>query len=369
MIRLSPKVVTPGKRLPYDVIDQWGKVLLLRGESIADETQASMLRHEGYRSQHITKYASPFTGMAHLAQQLATLDNELPVSAELTVWLLRVSALVRELIDLADSDPDASFAGIHLEVRQPYLVVHHLMAALITARLAFSRGADRAQRFAMTAAALTHDIGTLSYRTQLDDAENLSPELRARVLHHPRDGVEMLRKAGVTDPLWLDIVRDHHEYLDGTGYAGKRGDDISLGARIVVIADAYSAMLRPRPYRDRMLASTALEQLISPEMHRYDSDLVERLIWDQGFYPPGSLIRLANREVAVVVRNTPGLLDSPVVAAITESHGRPLAKPYLRDTRQAAYAIADQLDPALALRASKHIEQCWSNDYAMILKA
>ena len=85
----------------------------------------------------------------------------------------------------------------------------------------------------------------------------------------------------------------------------------------------------------------------------------ETLIWDFGFYPPGSLLRLVNREMAVSIRNTPGILDSPQVAMLTDAQGRPLATPAVRDTNDPAFAIVSTLDPSMAARAGRLIEKCW----------
>src|SRR6185369_7611358 len=76
--------------------------------------------------------------------------------------------------------------------------------------------------------------------------------LRARMHQHPNLSAELLVRAGVTDPAWLQAVRGHHERLNGSGYpAGLKGEQISSGARILAVADIYSAMEKPRPYRNK----------------------------------------------------------------------------------------------------------------------
>ena len=80
-----------------------------------------------------------------------------------------------------------------------------------------------------------------------------------------------------------------NEYLDGEAAMPAREADIAEPARILAIADAISAMLRPRPYRERIFASQALERLFVDDFQRYDRSILEALFWDLGFYPPGSL--------------------------------------------------------------------------------
>jgi len=369
MIRITGSAVSVGKRLPYDVLDQTGRLLLLRGENIATDELAEQLRQHGYRRSKPSKYDSAYSGMKQLSARFAEMEKELEEKRDLDLWPRRIAGLARDLMEISDSDPDAAFANIHLEVVHHYMVVHQLMAALVSCRLALANGLDDERRFAVTAAALTHDMGMLSMRREIDRAEQLTAAQRERVKHHTVEGVRLLEELGIDNPLWLATVRDHHEYIDGSGYAGKRGDDLALESRILALADSYSAMLRPRPYRERVLASAALETLYANESNRYDSFLLELLIWDFGFHPPGSLIRLASHEMAVVIRNTPGILDNPVVAALTDSGGRPLVKPHMRDTRQSQYAIKKTLDPSMAIRSARQIEQCWMPGSGFILSA
>ena len=126
------------------------------------------------------------------------------------------------------------------------------------------------------------------------------------------------------------------------------------------MADSYSAMLRPRPYQDRIDSNKVLVSLYTNQLNRYDGLLLEALILDLGFYPPGSLLRVANREMAVAICNQPGLLNSPTVAALTDPRGQTLAKPVFRDTQHPDFAIADTLDLAMAARSRLMIEHCWT---------
>ncbi len=87
-----------------------------------------------------------------------------------------------------------------------------------------------------------------------------------------------------------------------------------------------------------------LVSLYTNQLNRYDGLLLEALILDLGFYPPGSLLRVANREMAVAICNQLGLLNSPTVAALTDPRGQPLTRPVFRDTQLTDFAIADTLD-------------------------
>lgn len=361
MIRIAPNRIVAGRRFTYDIFDSSGMLVLPRGNVMNAITEAK-LAGGGFRHARSSKSSSVFMRMAAITRRVHVLENDLVARNNLTTWAYRVETLVAALLELVDEDPDASFANVHLEVVHPYSVVHQLMAAIVTARLALTLKLDASQRSSLVAAALTHDLGVIAMRQHLDTTDELNEEQRLRLRRHPEIGVALLRELGVTDATWLDAVRDHHEYLDGSGYLGKHCEELPQSARILALADTYSAMLRPRPYRDRFIARTALEQLYTSESHRYDARLLEILIWDLGFYPPGSLLRLANNEIAVAIRCTPGLLDSPRVAALSDSHGRPLARPFQRNTQDARFSIIGTLDPMLANRSARLLGDCWILD-------
>jgi putative nucleotidyltransferase with HDIG domain len=96
-----------------------------------------------------------------------------------------------------------------------------------------------------------HDIGKLVIREELLNLpRKLEPEEMAQMERHTVLGWAIVEQAGYHEMI-QQIVRHHHERWDGRGYPdGLKGDAIPIGAQIVGIADAYSALISKRPYRD-----------------------------------------------------------------------------------------------------------------------
>lgn len=96
-----------------------------------------------------------------------------------------------------------------------------------------------------------HDIGKLVMREELLNLpRKLELEERAQLERHTMLGWAIVEQAGY-HPIIQDIVRHHHERWDGFGYPDRlKGDEIPIGAQIVAVADAYSALTTRRPYRD-----------------------------------------------------------------------------------------------------------------------
>lgn len=357
MRRIPEAMLLAGQRLPFDVFHQDGRPLLLRGRLIASNERASLIRREGFFNKD--DKVSVFATMNSISQRLNHVLEDLREGKEVGLFSRRIGLLAKDLISLADLDPDAAFANIHLDIHHSYIVVHSMMAAIVACRLALTEDFDREERLSIVCAALTHDFGLLPVETLITTRDTLTDAEMARVRRHVGDTVGLLKRLGVIDVRWLEAVRNHHEFLDGSGYAGVTAADLSTVSRIMALADSYSAMLRPRPYRDRLLARKALENLYANETDRYDGYLIEALIWDYGFYPPGSMLRLVNREMAVAIRNSPGLLDSPIVAMLTDAKGNILSEPVFRDANDLDYAIVEPLDPGFFARSGHLVEQCW----------
>ena len=361
-IPLSSSKIEIGCRFSFDIFDRMGQVLLPRGNLVLSAQEVTNLRQHGRRLPEDKNTASAFTVMQRIAERLTNLFNDIKEGHNKGPQRInQIKYLASDFIQIADQEPDASFASIHLNIHHSYIVVHSLMAAMVCARLSMTKEWDEKDRQSLIAAALTHDIGMLDFYQLINSRSALSEADIHIIKTHATRSVQMLKDFGVVDPLWLEAIQDHHEYLDGHGYAEKKGAEISLSGRIMALADSYSAMLRPRPHRERLIARQALQTLYSGDSaSHYDLELVAKLIWDFGFYPPGSLLRLTNHEMAVAVRNTPGVLDDPLVASLTDSSGRPLLKPVIRNTKEPTFNIEKTLDPSMAARAGRMFEQCWA---------
>jgi hypothetical protein len=185
------------------------------------------------------------------------------------------------------------------------------------------------------------------------------------IADHPERSVRLLRSIGITDEEWLTAVELHHVRMDGSGYPhGLSGDAIPLGARIVGLADAYAAMLRPRGDRPAFLARDALRELYGKEAGRYDPRLVQVLIRQLGVYPPGTVVKLANGEVGVCVRRTQDA-RKPVLQAVIDPSGQLYATPKRRNPDETASKIVDVLPPDRHRNIRHLVVQLWKKDLAL----
>lgn len=302
--------------------------------------------------------ADPVFGRAdRLALTLKRLHTHLQADSLKTELHPVVLGLAHGIVDACTEDADALLAALHLDRQHPYLVIQQLLGATLVEMAARELGLDEPARLSLACAALTRDIALLSVQAQLDQQQGeLTAAQLALVRSHPDRSAAMLAEMGVTDALWLDLVRQHHERFDGSGYPrGISGDAILPGARLLAIADSYAAMVTPRPNRAGQFPRDALKALFLDRVRLYDDPLVQLSIKTLTMHPPGTLVRLANGEFAVV-RSRSKRNESIDLWSLYDSNGMPILRPQKRDST----------DPAHDITSSLRVEECRSA--ALVLK-
>jgi putative nucleotidyltransferase with HDIG domain len=126
-------------------------------------------------------------------------------------------------------------------------------------------------------AGILHDIGKIIIPDEiLNKPGSLSPEEFDLIKTHPTEGKRMI-DGTLLEPL-SEIIAQHHERLDGSGYPrGLKADKIILGARIIAVADAFDAMTTDRPYKKGMDRDTAIKELKSLAGIQFDPKVVAAL--------------------------------------------------------------------------------------------
>lgn len=157
---------------------------------------------------------------------------------------------------------------------------HSATVALYARDVALQLGADADSAAAIQLGALVHDVGKLSLPVEiLLKAGSLDDDEWALVREHPEAGARIVAGLPSSHTL-LEIVRHHHERMDGAGYpAGLRGSEIPAAARIVGACDAYASMTQPRPYRASLSPDEAMAELRRNADAQFDSEVVAALVW------------------------------------------------------------------------------------------
>ncbi len=165
------------------------------------------------------------------------------------------------------------------EARDPYTAGHQRRVTALSVAIAERLGFEAARIEATRAAGLLHDIGKLAIPAEiLSKPSILSPLEMSLMRTHPESAYEVLRTIEFPWPV-ADIVLQHHERIDGSGYpVGLKGEKILAEARILAVADVVEAMSSHRPYRAALGVEAALAEAERGRGTLYDADAVDACV-------------------------------------------------------------------------------------------
>lgn len=163
------------------------------------------------------------------------------------------------------------------EITDPYTASHSLNVAEISKKIALAMGLSDAE--GIFYGAMVHDIGKLSTPSSiLSKPGRLAKAEMNLIRMHPETGYSIVKDLEFPWPVH-DIILQHHERLDGSGYpAGLKGDEISLAAQIVSVADVVEAMTSHRPYRPALGQEAAFNEIKRGRGTLYNSEVVDTCI-------------------------------------------------------------------------------------------
>ncbi|UCD52135.1 MAG: HD-GYP domain-containing protein [Phycisphaerales bacterium] len=125
-------------------------------------------------------------------------------------------------------------------------------------------------------AALLHDVGKVNISVDiLRKAAALSGDERQTIQEHASGGAALVRPIGGLLGNIADVIEAHHENYDGTGYAGLKGEEIPLAARIFAVVDVWDALNSDRPYRDAWPEAEVIEHLQTEAGKHIDPHVVD----------------------------------------------------------------------------------------------
>ncbi len=184
-------------------------------------------------------------------------------------------------------------------------------------------------------AALTMNIGMTELQDRLTTQKKPPDAFQQSVIdHHAERSVELLRAQGVTDPTWLEAVASHHAQTPG---ALRSKTPAQRLARVIQRADMFAARLSPRLTRPPVTPAVAMQACYFDENKEVD-EAGAALIKAVGIYQPGSFVKLASEEVAVVVRRGSNT-STPRVAVVLNRSGMPTVENAVRDTSHKDYRV------------------------------
>jgi putative nucleotidyltransferase with HDIG domain len=198
-----------------------------------------------------------------------------------TLVLTEVNTQLQRTLDTLEKSIDGTISTIAFmaEIRDPYTAGHQQRVASLSSALARQLGLSAQEALGVYVAAMLHDIGKISVPLEILVKPGRLTELEVRYIQgHPQTGHAILKRVEFPWPV-ADVVLQHHERENGTGYPqGLRGEDILLPAKIIAVADTVEAMASHRPYRSALGLEPALLEIREHLGVRYDGDVVRACV-------------------------------------------------------------------------------------------
>ena len=222
------------------------------------------------------------------------------------IELDQASTLVESMLKSTIRNKDALIGLTRIRQLDKYNLEHSVSTSILLTAFCWHLNFPLEEVIQIGLGGFLCDIGKIKVpQNILNKAGKLTEQEHEIIKKHVNYGLEMLENTpGITDII-LDIARDHHERIDGSGYPdGKSGDDISVYGQMAAIIDTYDALTSNRVYKKKISPSQALKKLVSLGNSSFDSELVQNFIHFIGIYPIGTLVSLSDGNFAVVIESS-----------------------------------------------------------------
>lgn len=269
--------------------------------------------------------------------------REEPIDA---AWVTRFTELGMAIRQLAARDPDLALYVL-IEANGSnvdHYSAQHAVTCMVIAELAAQwMEWPEEERRALASAALSMNLSITVLQDSLaKQSTSLSDGQRDSVATHAASSASMLAAAGVTDPLWLHVVRYHHAVA--TVDSVQESDAGPRLSELLRRVDIYSAKLSRRGSRQSVTPAMAARDACLDATGHPDS-IGATLLRVVGLYPPGTFVELANGEAAVVIVRG-AKAHTPIVASMRRKDGGLLMQPVRRDTLRLGFAVKHGVEPS-----------------------
>ncbi|MCL2591074.1 MAG: hypothetical protein FWD67_09440 [Betaproteobacteria bacterium] len=359
---LSPTYI--GTAVPCDLFDGNGNLLLREGALISENIQKKLSNRRLFcNAQQATAILTnnPLHALVAVGKKLSLADVALSTSGSFDI---------KACEELAESvylnwqlDPDACIGYMRVANPGTPSVCQAILAALFVAELGAAHAFTRHEVIDLIGSALTMNLGSMVLHDKMAELAGPLPlSFRPLVMEHPNHAAKILLEIGVSEA-WSRAVLQHHENLNGSGYPnGLSKSNITLEARMLRLVDIFAARQRMRRGRGPLYWSISrardlsglTEQIFRTDIDVLDISLARLLMGRLGLFPPGSIVRLSNGEIAIVSRRSYDLIHAKILTprevwSFLDTNGHPYPIPCvrrinrmsLRDFRILAYAHDD----------------------------
>lgn len=345
-VKLEGDVVDLSGRPDYRPSGRFPGIVDRIKDAVAPPPKPRMLSENEYHDEDEVEYRRP------VYPDLASFEEEIPsatkthanlekvvdqmvtdIRSDLPPELEKAEEAVGLMSNSITRNPDALMWLTRLKSRDAYTYDHGLNVSIYLMAFGRHMGLPPDQIRLLGTAGLFQDIGKMKLPRELIDKKGKMTAAEYEMTkNHVNLGLDMIRHSKHTSPLIHDIVAQHHERHNGSGYPnGRSGEQISMYGAMAGIADVYAAITSTRPYGLPLAPQEALSQIFSWRGTVFNERLVEEFIQAIGIFPVGTLVQLNTGEIAVVVAQNRARRLRPRILLVMDPNKQPYAVPIMLD--------------------------------------
>ncbi|MBR8845831.1 MULTISPECIES: HD-GYP domain-containing protein [unclassified Pseudoalteromonas] len=236
------------------------------------------------------------------------------VTSGLKVDMSLINEVSKDIVDSVLRNSNAMAILTRIKDKDAYNWRHMTNCAILITVFAKHLGLQHHIIEQLAMGAMLHDIGHAKLPQGLINKPGNFTDLEYRaVKKHVAQSLGLSKgESGIT-PIMLDMIINHHERLDGTGYPrGIKDDALSTAARMMAIVDVYDAITSDQHHKEADEPINALRFLLSSKK-QFDPILVQRFIKCMGVHPVGTIVKLTNERLGLVLEGNKHAPTAPLV--------------------------------------------------------
>lgn len=254
------------------------------------------------------------------------------------VSVKRTEEVVETLAESILRNPGPLLALSRIKKKDEYTYMHSVSVG--TLMMVFCHAAKLGNATVREAGlgGVLHDVGKMTVPNEVLNKEGALTDREFTVIrHHVIAGLALLESTPGITPVAIDIVAEHHERFDGTGYPRNLGGvQISEMGQMAAIVDVYDAITSDRVYHRGVPAAEGVKKIFEWRDSLFNPELVQLLIRSLGIYPTGTVVMLESGRLAVVIEQSDGNLLQPRVRVVHDARKGKFVKPYDLDLARGA---------------------------------
>lgn len=279
--------------------------------------QAKLIERQNALKQAIQESEKKFVHASETASLIQQQYREHPKSAVETA-----EALINDLVNTALCEGDILVHVVNGNRANDGHFQHGLNSLVLALMLSKNMSISEEEAKILGMSTLLHDIGL----AQLDSKILLKKEPLTKAeltlyQQHPIIGASIIKEMGLPKRIG-DIVMQHHELSDGTGYPlGLKQAEIDPLTQVLILVNRYDNLCNPVNTDAAKTPYEALGIMFAQQRHLFNEDLLKRFIKCLGIYPPGSIVNLSNDKLATVISVNPSHPLKPYIKLLTLEEG------------------------------------------------